>query len=72
MMGVGPGCHVLGRLVLHIGSHLTESASSASPVDWRFTVASVVIVGGIGSLLYWYYARQAEPGQSASLQSRKQ
>lgn len=71
-MEVGPGCLVLGRLFLHIGSHVTESASSAPPVDWRYTVASVVVVGGFGGLLYWYYARQAEPGQPASRQSRKQ
>lgn len=44
-----------GSFLLHVGPHVTESAASATSFDWRYAAASVVFVGAVGGLLYWYF-----------------
>ena len=54
----------LAAALLHGGVHAGE-ASSSGGLDPIYAIASVVLVGGAGGLLYWYYGtRQASSTQS--------
>lgn len=52
-----PIADLLGRFLLHEGTH-TEAAASSGAVGPEFVAASVAFVGIVGGLVYWYFGKR--------------